>query len=94
MIAAAADRPAPSAKRRICRLMMNGREVQDEDVISTAIEDYHYMCMEENLGLSLEEVEKNGRPGELATDLSNVLEENLTNHETLKLDGEPRLIIR
>ena len=82
------------AKRRICRLMMNGREVQDEDVISTAIEDYHYMCMEENLGLSLEEVEKNGRPGELATDLSNVLEENLTNHETLKLDGEPRLIIR
>ena len=72
---------------------MNGKEVQDDDVFWTAIESYHYICMEEALGISAEEVEKNGQPVELAVGSINVLEAFLSGHDYIKLDEEERLVI-
>lgn len=46
------------------------------------------------LNLPQEEIMKNGRPIEVATNSPNVLEEYFKDHESLKLDGEARLIIR
>jgi hypothetical protein len=46
------------------------------------------------LDLPLEEIEKNGRPIEVATKAPNILEEYFKDHESLKYDGEARLIIR
>ena len=43
--------------------------------------------------MSVEEVEKNGRRIEVATNAPNILEEYFKDHELIKLDGEPRLII-
>ena len=77
----------------IRHLAMNGKEVQDDDVFWTAIESYHYICMEESLGISAEEVEKNGQPVELAVGSINVLEAFLSAHDYIKLDEEERLVI-
>ncbi|MBR4445676.1 MAG: hypothetical protein IKS37_07275 [Solobacterium sp.] len=43
--------------------------------------------------LPREEIEKNGRPVEVAAKAPNILEEYFKDHECLKLDGETRLII-
>ncbi len=83
------DRPTHS----ILSLKMNGREVEDNDLFTVAMQRYHYLSMEDFLNLSIEEVSKNGQPLEAATKTPNVLEEYLTAHELIRLDGEPRLII-
>ncbi len=83
------DRPTHS----ILSLKMNGKEVEDGDIFTVAMQRYHYLSIGEFLGVSLDEIKKNGQPIEAATKCSNVLEEYFTSHELVKLDGEPRLII-
>ena len=83
------DRPTHT----ILSLKMNGKEVEDSDLYAVIMQRFHYLSMGKFLNLSIEEVEKNGKPEEAATQAPNVLEEYFTRHELLKLDGEPRLII-
>ena len=77
----------------ILHLTMNGKEVQDDDVFLVTAERYYYNYMEKSLNIPLEEIEKNGPPVQLAMSAENVLEEFLSSHDFIKLDGEPRLII-
>ena len=79
--------------REILKLTMNGKDVEDSDVFRVAAQSYFYLNMNEFLGVSLEEIEKNGQPAELAVKAPNVLEEYFSNHDYIKLDGEPRLLI-
>ena len=81
------------SSHRILQLKMNGREVQDDDIFLVALEKYNVNIMEETLGISPEEAEQNGHAETLALEASNVLEEYLTSHDFIKLDGEPRLLI-
>ena len=83
------DRPTHS----ILSLKMNGKEVEDGDIFTVAMQRYHYLSMADFLNISIEEVSKNGQPLEIATKCPNVLEEYFTSRELVKLDGEPRLII-
>ncbi len=78
----------------ILSLKMNGKEVQDQDLYTVIMERYHFINIGDFLDLKVEEIEKNGKPEEAATHTTNVLEEYLSRHEHLELDGEPRLIIR
>ena len=83
------DRPSHA----ILSLKMNGKEVEDGDIYTVAMQRYHYLSMGEFLNISLDEVKKNGTPLEVATKSPNVLEEYFTSNDIVKLDGEPRLII-
>ena len=78
----------------IISLKMNGNEVTDDDIFIVAAQNHFYQSMKSNFDLSPEEIEKNGKAIEAATNAPNVLEEYFRSHENLKLDGEPRLIIR
>lgn len=82
---------APSHSIR--QLTMNGRDVQDDDMFLVALEEYHYNLMEMNLGIPREEVEQNAQPVQMAIKASNVLIEYLSGHESVKLNGQPRLVI-
>ena len=83
------DRPT----RTILSLKINGKEVGDEDLYTVIMERYHFLNIGDFLGIKPEEIQKNGKPEEAATRTPNVLEEYFSQHELLKLDGEPRLII-
>lgn len=83
------DRPTHT----ILSLRMNGKEVGDNDLYTVAMQRFHFLSMKEFLDISPEDVEKNDKPEEAATHAPNVLEEYFSQHELLKLDGEPRLII-
>ena len=72
---------------------MNGKEVAEEDVFTVVMQKYFFDNIKEVLDLPLEDIRKNGRPIEVATKAPNILEEYFRDHENLKLDGEPRLVI-
>ena len=81
-------------EHKVISLKMNGKEVEDEDVFTVVMQKFFFDNIGDFLDLPLEEIEKNGRPVEVATNAPNILEEYFKDHDSIKLDGEPRLIIR
>ena len=82
-----------AGSHRILQLKMNGEDVKDDDVFFVTAEKYYYGCIEQSLGIPVEEIEKNGQAVQLAGEAANVLEEYLSRQEFVKLDEEPRLVI-
>ena len=80
-------------KHEIISLKMNGKEVKDDDVFTVIMQSYFFINIKDCLDLTPEEIEKNGRPIEVATKAPNLLEEYFKDHKRIKYDGEPRLII-
>ena len=78
----------------IISLKMNGREAGDDDMFTVVMQKFFFDNIGDFLDLPHEEIEKNGRPVEVATKAPNILEEYFKDHDSIKLDGEPRLIIR
>ena len=78
----------------IISLKMNDKEVRDDDVFTVVMQKNFFDNINEFLDLPHEEIEKNGRSIEVATKAPNILEEYFKDHESPKLDGEPRLLIR
>lgn len=72
---------------------MNGKEVADDDLFTVVMQKFFFDNIKDFLDLSHEEIAKNGRPIEVATKAPNILEEYFKDHDYIKLDGEPRLII-
>ena len=66
----------------IRQLTMNGKEVQDDDMILAALEGYHYKLMETNFGIPLKEIEQNGQPVQMAAEASDVLIDYLPNYNS------------
>ncbi len=78
---------------QVISLKMNGKEVGDEDMFTVVMQKFFFDNIGDFLDLPSEEIEKNGRPIEVATKAPNLLEEYFKDHESIKLDGEQRLII-
>ncbi|MBQ9009516.1 MAG: hypothetical protein IJ088_09330 [Clostridia bacterium] len=65
----------------------------DEDVYQVVMERFHFINLEKGLDLSHEEVERNGKPFQIATLASNVLEEYFRAHSLIELEGFSRIVI-
>ena len=83
------DRPSQT----IQTMKMNGNDIADDDVFTIGLEEFHYMNIEENLGVPLAEVEKNGAAMEVATKAANVLQEFFNRHDHIEDDDSPRLVL-
>ena len=83
------DRPT----RTIVSLKINGEEVQDDKLYKVIMQSYHYLNIGDCLDLRREEIERNGKPIEVASNLPNVLEEYFASHPLIEYDDLPRLII-
>ncbi len=77
----------------ILRLTLDGKDVQDDKAYSAAIQSYFFLNIEKCLGISAEEVEKNGALAELASNAPNVLIEYFDSHDYIRPDREKRLLI-
>ena len=78
---------------KVISLKMNGKEVEDDDMFTVVMQKFFFENIGDFLDLPQEEIGKNGRPVEVATKAPNLLEEYFKDHESIKLDGEQRLII-
>ncbi len=72
---------------------LNGRPIQDDDIITISLGRYHYNNFEEDFNVPLQEVEKNGKGRVIATSDRSVLEEYLQTHQQLGHDVDGRLEI-
>ena len=77
----------------ILSLTIDGKEVQDEEIYSVAVQSFFFCSMEAFFGLPAEEAEKYGKAEELASSSRNVLMEYFETHDYIKPDESPRLII-
>ena len=81
------------SSRKILKLTIDGKEVQDEERYSIAVQSYFYCSIEEYFGITQEEVLENGEPEEMTSSMQNVLIDYFDNHEFIKLEEEKRLLI-
>ena len=72
---------------------LNGKPIEDDDLIKIAIQYYHYKNFDEFLGVPLEEVSRNMKPKIIANSVNNIVEEYLSTHQNLDPRVEGRLII-
>ena len=72
---------------------LNGKPIEDDDLIKIAIQYYHYKNFDEFLGVPLEEVSQNMKPKIIANSVNNIVEEYLSTHQNLDPRVEGRLII-
>ena len=82
------------SSRKILKLTIDGKEVQDEERYSIAVQSYFYCSLENYFGITPEEVSENGEPKELASSMQNVLIDYFDSHDYIKLEEEKRLLIR
>ena len=81
------------AAQNIIRLTMFGKEVQNDDVYTISMQRYHFLSCQDFLGISIEEIEKNGCPIEIAINSQNVLQEFFSSNDYIKMDNEKRFLI-
>ena len=72
---------------------LNGKPIEDEDMIKIAIQDYHFRNFDDFLGVPLEEVSMNMKPRIVANSVNNIVEEYLATHQDLDPQIEGRLVI-
>jgi hypothetical protein len=81
------------SSRKILKLTIDGKEVQDEARYSIAVQSYFYCSIEECFGITHEEVLENGEPEEMTSSMQNVLIKHFDDHDYIKLEEEKRLLI-
>lgn len=69
------------------------KEIQDDDILMVAIQNYHYENFETSLGISLEEISLNRKPRVVASSVNNVVEEYFATHQDLDARVEGRIVI-
>ena len=82
-----------SSTREILKLTLDGKDVQDKELYSIAVQSYFFCSIEDYFGITLEEVRENGEPEELASSMQNVLIAYFDTHDYIKLEEEKRLLI-
>ncbi|MBR2795420.1 MAG: 5'-nucleotidase C-terminal domain-containing protein, partial [Solobacterium sp.] len=81
------------SSQTIVSLSYHGREIQEDDRFSVALQNFHFLNIESFLDLKTEEIEENGKPVTIASSKQNVLQEYFVAHPRIEYDGIPRLII-
>ena len=74
-------------------LTFKGKEIQDDQHLLIAMQEYHYRNFDEFFGVALSDVKKNRKPRVVATSVNNIVEEWFTTHNGLDARVEGRIVI-
>ena len=75
-------------------LELNGRSVQDDDLIKVAMGDYHFSSIDKFFHLEKADIQKNGRVKTLSSSDYVIVEERMSGAPLIRVDKEPRIIIK
>jgi 5'-nucleotidase len=81
-------------RHEILKLTIDGKDVQDDETYSIAVQSFFFCSKEDYFGITDEDVNEKGEPKELASSMQNVLQEYFDGHDYIKLEEEKRLVIR
>ena len=80
-------------KHEVTEFTLNGRPLQDDQLYTVALQDFHYNNLEDGLDVTLEELKKNGTPRIVCTSDQEVIEEYLSSHTMLNRRIEKRIVV-
>ncbi|MDD4189034.1 MAG: bifunctional UDP-sugar hydrolase/5'-nucleotidase [Eubacteriales bacterium] len=78
---------------RLTELKFNGSDVEKDKIYTVGIQHYHFLSMQDFLGVSLAEVEKNGPSRIIATSCLDIIEAFWSNNQHLNKEVEGRIVI-
>ena len=73
---------------------LNGKSIQDDDLIKIGMGDYHYASLEQFFHIKKEDVKKNGRVKTLSSSDYLIVEERMSGVPLIRVDREERIIIK
>jgi 5'-nucleotidase len=71
----------------------HGEDIQPDQKLKIAIQNYHFNNFDAFLGIPLEEVRKNMSPRTVMTSVNNIVEEYMSQHPDLDAKVEGRIVI-
>ena len=77
----------------ITELKVKGQDVNDDDVFTVGIVEYHYKNTKDFLDLDLEDTKVNGLPRKIATGQIDIFEEWMGSRELITDPGNTRMLI-
>lgn len=75
-------------------LSFRGTPVEEIDLISFAIQNYHYVNFDEFFGIPLDTIRQNKKPRMVATSVQNIIEEYFSSHSDLDARIEGRIVLK
>ena len=75
-------------------LELNGRSVQDDDLIKVAMGDYHFSSIDKFFHLEKADIQKNGRVKTLSSSDYVIVEERMSGAPLIRVDKEERIVIK
>lgn len=75
-------------------LELNGRSVQDDDLIKVAMGDYHFSSIDKFFHLEKADIQKNGRVKTLSSSDYVIIEERMSGVPLIRVDKEERITIK
>lgn len=81
------------SKREFESIAYNGKEIEDNDVFTVGMQNFHFSNLEDFLGISFKEVEEMQKPRIVSTSCLDVIEEYLSGNQLLDSDVEGRIEI-
>lgn len=80
-------------KKDLLEFKFKGKDIKDDQVFTVGLQNFHYLNVEDFLGVSEEELAKNQKPRILATSTQDILVEYLSCHHRLDFHPEERIVI-
>ena len=77
----------------VTSLTFDGDEVEDREIFTVGMAEYHMRNVEKGLGISTEELERNGRIRMIAASCREILDEYLTAHPHLGHSVDGRITV-
>lgn len=82
-------------ENKIVELTLNGKPIEDDQIYSTAMRNFHYKNIQKFFGVSIDEISENMKPRIISTSSTDVCYEFMESNEPLpKYPAEERLIIK
>ena len=81
-------------EHRLETLELNGRAIEDDDMLKIAMGDFHYNNIENFLHLKKENLKKNGTVKTLSSSDYVIIEERMSGVPLIRVDREERIIIK
>ena len=81
-------------KSELLEMTFEEEPIQDDEFYTVGLQEFHYLNMEDNLAITIEEAEENRKPRVVATSCRDVLDEYLSTHQHLDhaIDGRLTLL--
>ncbi|MBR2828317.1 MAG: 5'-nucleotidase C-terminal domain-containing protein [Bacilli bacterium] len=83
-------------KKKLEKFTYQGKNIKDDDLFKVGFQKFHFQNMEDGFGITIKELEENGKVRIIATSCRDVLEEYLSNHQHIDVNIEEnrRLILK